>query len=208
MNDETENVNDEESPTFLKAASHRKKVSNASVINASQRLYNESQIRQFRRLQTMQAYLEMEAKGKFQPKVDKKSREINKMRQKRDGKLANLPIQERYRKVLIEKEMKLARMRLEKQEHEMEKDPDEYMPSFRPNTQVSQQTVQGRHTDSGEPFDNFLNELGTWKMKKENKLAKMKQQKEQSEKLIFTHRPFININSLRILEEKQPFEEQ
>ena len=83
-------------------------------------------------------YEEMEMRGKFKPQVDKKSKDINRLRKERDGKWAELPLSERYQKIMEDKNKKLELMRRARQEIEQEQDPDEFNPSFKPNTKMSQ----------------------------------------------------------------------
>ena len=92
--------------------------------------------------------------------------------------------------------MKLEVLRKVKQEIDIEKDPDNFAPSFRPNTQISQQNVKGRTTKEG--FGSFLNELNTWKMRKDKKLNELKMQQKISDREIFTHKPRLNENSKKI----------
>ena len=63
-------------------------------------------------------------------------------------------------------------MRRLKEEAEYERDPDNVNPSFRPNTQISQNNVKGRKKNLN--FDNFLDDLTTWQMRKDKKLAEIK----------------------------------
>ena len=62
----------------------------------------------------------------------------------------------------MERETKIEALRKIKEENDFQKDPDNFKPSFRPNTQMSQQNVKGR----ANPFSNgpatFLREQQTW----------------------------------------------
>jgi len=49
-----------------------------------------------------------------------------------------LPIHERYKQILQKRELKIDVLKKCKMEAEFEKDPENFMPSFRPNTQMSQ----------------------------------------------------------------------
>lgn len=100
-----------------------------------------------------------------------------------------LPIHERYKQVLSERDLKLEVLRKCKLEAEIEKDPENFAPPFKPNTQISQQHVKGRA--STESFASFLNVQKTWKMKKDKKLNELRMQQEQNNKQIFTHKPKI-----------------
>ena len=55
-----------------------------------------------------------------------------------------LPIQDRYKLILSARETKLEAMRKMKEEAEYMRDPENFEPSFRPDTTLSQQLVKGR----------------------------------------------------------------
>jgi len=87
------------------------------------------------------------------------------------------------------------------EEERFEKDPDGQAPSFRPNTQMSQQLVKGR--TSKESFASFLGEMNTWQMRREKNLNELKFQKEKQNREIFTHRPVLNETSKKLVYKKK-----
>ena len=74
----------------------------------------------------------------------KRSQKLLHERKQRDGLAAMLPIQERYKLILSARETKLEAMRKMKEEAEYMRDPENFEPSFRPDTTLSQQLVKGR----------------------------------------------------------------
>ena len=50
-----------------------------------------------------------------------------------------------------------------------ENNPEDYNPSFKPDTQVSQVKVRGRKPQEG----NFLNQQDNWQYRREQKLARL-----------------------------------
>ena len=120
---------------------------------------------------------------------------------KRDGAKAVQPLHERYKKVIQDKEMKIDALRQVQLEDEIEKDPDSFAPSFKPDTQISQNYVKGR--TSKESFFSFLNEMQTWQLRKDKRLKELKNQREQTLKEVCTHKPELNLNSKRLIDQSK-----
>jgi hypothetical protein len=74
----------------------------------------------------------------------------------------------------------------------MLKDPEDFNPSFRPNTMLSQSIVPGRTSGEMQGFQNFLEDINTWKMRKDKKLSLLVEEKQKQERKIYTYRPSIN----------------
>jgi hypothetical protein len=74
------------------------------------------------------------------------------------------PLYKRYNKILVAKEHKLSMMREEVEMVRRIKDPEEYNPTFKPDTSVSQNNVSKPNRGD---FNSFLRDLNVWQHKKE-----------------------------------------
>lgn len=76
--------------------------------------------------------------------------------------------------------------------------PEDFNPSFKPNTAISQSTVAGRVNIEQKNFESFLLEINTWKIRKQKKLGDLKEELEKQHKEICTHKPHIDEKSANL----------
>ena len=89
---------------------------------------------QNRKMQAIQKSQRLFDQDRSQVRPCKKSQEILRQKVKRDGAKAVQPLHERYKKVMQDKEMKIDALRQVQLEDEIDKDPDNFAPSFKPDT--------------------------------------------------------------------------
>lgn len=55
--------------------------------------------------------------------------------------------------------------------------PEDYNPSFKPDTSVSQSKIPGRNGENvDKSFENFLDDINMWKLKKNRKMTELKEE--------------------------------